>query len=123
MNGFKNMPFAGVVVIIVIALLFALAVLLLFYTFFRYKRLAYLAGNKQGKENGFARTVLHLVSEMAEGDAGVGEGFLGVGEDRADPGVVRGGGGGFLHAVCDAEQQFAPLGEGLQLVIKLFLAS
>jgi len=60
MKGFENMPVAGLAVIVVILLLFALALVLLFTTYLRYKRLANVVGVR---ENGFSRFVLNDFAE------------------------------------------------------------
>ncbi len=53
MNILKNMPFAGLVVIVIIGILFALAVALLFYVFLRYKLLARRAAGYEEDKWGF----------------------------------------------------------------------
>ena len=60
MKGFENMPVAGLAVIVVILCLFALALVLLFTTYLRYKRLANVIGVR---ENGFSRFVLNDFAE------------------------------------------------------------
>lgn len=59
MNNFSNMPLAGLVVIAVIAALFALAVLLLFSTWARYKHLASMVSGNLNKDNSFLRFVVN----------------------------------------------------------------
>ena len=55
-----NMPLAGVVVIAVIAVLFALAMILLFSVYFRYKHLAsQVKRNSPNPNNAFLRTVVN----------------------------------------------------------------
>lgn len=63
MNKFSNLPVAGLLVILIIVLLFALAVILLFGTYGRYKHLAYVVGGGPKKENSFLRFV---VSDFAD---------------------------------------------------------
>ena len=58
MNLIKNMPFAGIAVIFVIAALFILAVVLLFVTYLRYKHLAYVVSSNANKDNAFLRFIL-----------------------------------------------------------------
>ena len=58
MNGFSNMPLAGAAVIALIIILFVLAVVLLFATYLRYMRLAYLVSGNPNKENAFMRFVV-----------------------------------------------------------------
>ena len=53
MNILKNMPFAGLVVIVIIGILFALAVALLLYVFLRYKLLARRAAGSEEDKWGF----------------------------------------------------------------------
>ena len=59
MNKFSNLPVAGLLVILIIVLLFALAVILLFGTYARYKHLAYVVGSGPKKENAFLRFVVN----------------------------------------------------------------
>ena len=59
MNGFSNMPLAGAAVIALIIILFVLAVVLLFATYLRYMRLAYLVSGNPNKENAFMRFVVN----------------------------------------------------------------
>ena len=59
MGRLQNMPLAGQIVIVVIAALFALALILLFYVCFRYKCLAILSsGVPAEKSNGFHAALL-----------------------------------------------------------------
>lgn len=59
MNGFANMPLAGTAVIVLIALLFVLAVVLLFATYLRYSRLAHMVNSGPSKDNAFLRFVVN----------------------------------------------------------------
>lgn len=63
MNNFSNMPVAGLAVIVLIAVLFVLAVLLLFITCFRYKHLASLVNGNLNKDNSFLRFVVNDFAE------------------------------------------------------------
>jgi len=62
MNALSGMPFVGTVVIIVIAILFAISVLLLFSVYLRYRRLCSMASGPLQKENAFMR---YLVNEYS----------------------------------------------------------
>lgn len=55
MNVLASMPASGIIVIATIAILFVLAVLLLFYTWGRYKRLAGMVKGSLDRDNGFLR--------------------------------------------------------------------
>lgn len=55
MNVLANMPASGIIVIAAIAILFVLAVLLLFYTWGRYKGLAGMVKGSLDRDNGFLR--------------------------------------------------------------------
>ena len=55
MNVFTSMPASGIIVIAAIAILFVLAVLLLFYTWGRYKGLAGMVKGSLDRDNGFLR--------------------------------------------------------------------
>ena len=55
MNVFASMPASGIIVIAAIAILFVLAVLLLFYTWGRYKGLAGMVKGSLDRDNGFLR--------------------------------------------------------------------
>lgn len=55
MNVLASMPASGIIVIAVIAILFVLAVLLLFYTWGRYKGLAGMVKGGLDRDNGFLR--------------------------------------------------------------------
>lgn len=79
MNGLKNMPFAGVAVIVIIALLFVLAVILLFATYLRYKRLCGLINGKLNKENDFLR---FAVNDYADA-------FKKYGQDVNTPAIIE----------------------------------
>lgn len=59
MSGLQNMPPVGLIVIVVIVALFALAVLLLFYVSARYKYLSSLVTGSLDKDNGFLRFVVN----------------------------------------------------------------
>ena len=63
MNGFANMPLAGLAVIVLIAVLFIIALLLLFTTYFRYKYLAGLINGNLNKDNAFLRFVVNDFAE------------------------------------------------------------
>ena len=63
MNGFANMPVAGLAVIVLIAVLFVLAVMLLFISCFRYKHLATLVNGNLNKDNAFLRFVVNDFAE------------------------------------------------------------
>lgn len=63
MNNFSNMPVAGLAVIVLIAVLFVLAVLLLFTTYIRYKHLASLVNGSLTKDNAFLRFVVNDFAE------------------------------------------------------------
>ena len=63
MNNFSNMPVAGLAVIAIIAALFALAVLLLFSTWIRYKHLASMVNGNLNKDNSFLRFVVNDFAE------------------------------------------------------------
>ncbi len=63
MEILKNMPAAGLIVIVLILLLFALAVLLLFVTYLRYRRLGSMLGGSLDRDNSFLR---FLVNDFAE---------------------------------------------------------
>ena len=59
MGAIRNMPTAGFVIIVIIALLFALAVLVLIYVFARYKALtARAGGDAEGGSGGFRGAIL-----------------------------------------------------------------
>ena len=62
MDGLKNMPVAGLAVIVVIALLFVLSVILLFVVYGRYRRLADLVSGDLDRDSGFLR---YIVNEYA----------------------------------------------------------
>ena len=55
MNVLASMPASGIIVIAAIAILFVLAVLLLFYTWGRYKGLAWMVKGGLDRDNGFLR--------------------------------------------------------------------
>ena len=59
MNNFANMPVAGLAVIVLIAVLFILALLLLFVTYGRYKHLASMVNGALNKDNNFLRFVVN----------------------------------------------------------------
>ena len=58
MNRLSGMPIIGIMVIVIIAILFALAVFLLFTTYLRYRHLATMVNGKPGRENSFLRFVV-----------------------------------------------------------------
>ncbi len=58
MSHLKNLPFGGYVVILIIAMLFILSVVLLFYVFTRYKTLSAKAGGKSEETRGFRGALL-----------------------------------------------------------------
>ena len=62
MDGLKNMPAAGLAVIVVIALLFVLSLVLLFVVYGRYRRLADLVSGDLDRDSGFLR---YIVNEYA----------------------------------------------------------
>lgn len=62
MDGLKNMPVAGLAVIVVIALLFVLSVIVLFVVYGRYRRLAELVSGDLDRDSGFLR---YIVNEYA----------------------------------------------------------
>jgi len=62
MDGLKNMPAAGLAVIVVIALLFVLSVVLLFVVYGRYRRLSDLVSGELDRDSGFLR---YIVNEYA----------------------------------------------------------
>lgn len=59
MSGLQSMPPVGLIVIVVIVALFALAVLLLFYVSARYKHLSSMVTGSLDKDNGFLRFVVN----------------------------------------------------------------
>lgn len=59
MNGFSNLPWAGLAVIVLIVLLFVLAIVLLFSTYLRYARLAHMVDSGPSKDNAFLRFVVN----------------------------------------------------------------
>ena len=64
MTGIKNMPATGVAVTFIIVALFILAVIVLFHTYLRYKRLsAQLSGGTIKDNNGFLRTAVNKYAE------------------------------------------------------------
>ena len=64
MNVLVSMPASGIIVIAAIAILFVLAVLLLFYTWGRYKGLAGMVKGGLDRDNGFLR---FTVNDFADG--------------------------------------------------------
>lgn len=70
MSVLANMPFAGIVVIIAIVILFGLAVILLFHTYLRYKHLARMVNGPLNRENPFLR---NTVNQFAEAYAKYGQ--------------------------------------------------
>ena len=63
MANLSNMPFAGIVVILIILALFALSIIVLFHTYNRYRRITAQLGGKMKENNGFLR---YTVNEFAE---------------------------------------------------------
>ena len=63
MSGLQSMPPVGLIVIVAIAALFALAVLLLFYVSARYKYLSSQVTGSLDKDNGFLRFVVNDFAE------------------------------------------------------------
>ena len=63
MLDLSNMPKAGLVVIALILVLFALAVVLLFVTYLRYKRIANMLREKPDRDNIFLRFVVNSYAE------------------------------------------------------------
>ena len=59
MSGLQSMPPVGLIVIVAIVALFALAVLLLFYVSARYKHLSSMVTGSLDKDNGFLRFVVN----------------------------------------------------------------
>ena len=59
MSGLQSMPPVGLIVIVAIVALFALAVLLLFYVSTRYKHLSSMVTGSLDKDNGFLRFVVN----------------------------------------------------------------
>ena len=59
MSGLQSMPPVGLIVIVAIVALFALAVLLLFYVSARYKHLSAMVTGNLDKDNGFLRFVVN----------------------------------------------------------------
>lgn len=78
MSSIKNMPLVGMAVIIVIACLFILAVVMLFYVYFRYKRTASLVNNDKNRDNAFLR---YTVNEFAAA-------YKTYGQDVNTPGII-----------------------------------
>ncbi|MBR4549276.1 MAG: MotA/TolQ/ExbB proton channel family protein [Oscillospiraceae bacterium] len=58
MSHLKNLPFGAYVVILIIAMLFVLAAVLLFYVYARYKALSAKAGGKDEESRGFKGALL-----------------------------------------------------------------
>ena len=58
MSHLKNLPFGGYVVILIIAMLFVLAAVLLFYVYARYKALSARAGGRDEESRGFKGALL-----------------------------------------------------------------
>ena len=63
MNVLASMPASGIIVIAAIAILFVLAVLLLFYTWGRYKGLAGMVKGGLDRDNGFLRFTVNDVAD------------------------------------------------------------
>ena len=58
MSHLKNLPFGGYVVILIIAMLFVLSLVLLFYVYLRYKALSAKAGGRDEETRGFKGALL-----------------------------------------------------------------
>ena len=58
MNQLRNLPFGAYVVILIIAMLFVLSVVLLFYVYLRYKALSAKAGGRDTESRGFKGALL-----------------------------------------------------------------
>ena len=63
MPDLSNMPFAGIVVIFIISILFVLSILVLFGVYFRYKHLTYEISGTMDQDNRFLR---YAVNQFAE---------------------------------------------------------
>lgn len=66
MNSLSNMPLAGIAVIIAIIILFVLALILLFHTYLRYKRIAKMVSGPLNRENPFLRGTVNQFAEAYE---------------------------------------------------------
>ena len=70
MSNWKNMPAAGIAVVVAILILFGLALVLLFWTWGRYRRLTNMVGGNMRKDNGFLR---YAVNDFADAYKQYGE--------------------------------------------------
>ena len=70
MSNWKNMPTAGIAVVVAILILFGLALVLLFWTWGRYRRLTNMVGGNMRKDNGFLR---YAVNDFADAYKQYGE--------------------------------------------------
>ncbi len=70
MSSWKNMPAAGVAVVVAILILFGIALVLLFYTWGRYRRLTIAVGGNIRKDNEFLR---YAVNDFADAYKQYGE--------------------------------------------------
>lgn len=61
-ENLKSMPAAGIIIIIIILIMFAVSLVLLFATYGRYKRLAFLAGGRGSQSNPF---LIYVSNEFA----------------------------------------------------------
>ena len=71
MSSWKNMPVAGMIVVIAIVLLFLLSLVLLFSVYARYRRLTRMVGGELDRDNDFLR---YTVNEFAAAFKQYGEG-------------------------------------------------
>lgn len=70
MRNWENMPAAGIAVVVAIIILFGLALVLLFWTWGRYRRLTNMVGGNMRKDNGFLR---YAVNDFADAYKQYGE--------------------------------------------------
>lgn len=71
MSSWKNMPVAGMIVVVAIVLLFLLSLVLLFSVYARYRRLTRMVGGELDRDNDFLR---YTVNEFAAAFKQYGEG-------------------------------------------------
>ena len=71
MSSWKNMPLAGMIVVVAIVLLFLLSLVLLFTVYSRYRRLTRMVGGELDRDNDFLR---YTVNEFAAAFKQYGEG-------------------------------------------------
>ena len=71
MSSWKNMPIAGMIVVVAIVLLFLLSLVLLFSVYARYRRLTRMVGGELDRDNDFLR---YTVNEFAAAFKQYGEG-------------------------------------------------